>query len=226
MRDMALRTKDLMTTLPNTGEFVFEPNTPDSFFDTPFTNSIGAIYMNRLQFLDDFASNMIILRNISQKELERQPLSSNEVYFVQSLIENPSGYSNARTFSGWYPSLFFKNSREAHSGEYSSSDFWDGLVADVHTDPTDIIIGDPGCILHEGVGTVHLLMIVVNWGTNDACVYAGPVMSHYEFQLGPDTRETDSQWKADLDNGIQPPQPDWTRSFLVPGTFTFPWGIY
>ena len=226
MREMALRTKDLMATLPKTGQFVFEPNDPYSGFDTPFTNSIGAIYTNRLQFLDNFATQMTTLRDISVKELGRQTLNSNEVFFIQDLIENPAGYSNARTFSGWYPGLFFKNSREAHSGEYSSSDFWDALVTDVQTDPTDVEVGDPGSILHEGVGNVNLLAIAVNWGLGDAAVYAGPVMSHYEFELGPTTRQTDSQWKTDLHNGIQPAQPDWTRSYLIPGTFTFPSGIY
>ena len=223
MRDMALRTKDLMATLPKTGQFVFEPN--DSG-DTAFTNSIGAIYTNRVQFLDNFAAQMTTLRDISVKELSRQPLNTNEIFFIQNLIENPSGYSNARTFSGWYPDIFFKNSREAHSGEYSSSDFWDALVTDVQTDPTDVVVGDLGSILHEGVGNIHLLVMAVNWGPNDAAVYAGPVMSHYEFELGPTTRETDSQWKSDLHNGIQPTQPDWTRGYLIPGTFTFPWLIY
>lgn len=223
MRDMALRTKDLMATLPKTGQFVFEPN--DSG-DTAFTNSIGAIYTNRVQFLDNFAAQMTTLRDISVKELSRQPLNTNEIFFIQNLIENPSGYSNARTFSGWYPGIFFKNSREAHSGEYSSSDFWDALVTDVQTDPTDVVVGDLGSILHEGVGNIHLLVMAVNWGPNDAAVYAGPVMSHYEFELGPTTRETDSQWKSDLRNGIQPMQPDWTRGYLIPGTFTFPWLIY
>ncbi len=223
MRDMALRTKELMATLPNTGEFVFEPNDGG---DKAFTNSIGTIYTNRLQFLDNFATQMTTLRNISAKELSRQPLTSNEVFFIQSLIENPWQYGSVRSYSGWYPRLFFKNSRATHSGMYSTSDLWDALVTDVQTDPTDPVVGDPGCVLHEGVGNIQLLAIAVNWGTNDAAVYAGPVMSHYEFELGPALRETDAQWKTDLHNGVQPAQPDWTRSYRVPGTFTFPWGIY
>ena len=76
------------------------------------------------------------------------------------------------------------------------------------------------------MGTVHLLMLAVNYGPGDAAVYAGPVMSHYEFELGPTTRKTDSEWKSELRAGIQPSQPDWTRSYLVPGSFTFPWWIY
>ncbi len=226
MRDMALRTRDLMAPLPNTGEFVFEPNDPNSGYDTPFTNSIGSIYTNRLQFLDNFAAEMTTLRDISAKELSRQPLTSNEVFFIQSTIENPWQYGSVRSYSGWYPSLYYQNARALHSGMYSSSDMYDALVTDVHTDPTDVIVGDPGSILHEGVGTVYLLMMAVNWGPNDACVYAGPVMSHYEFELGPSTRETDTQWKSDIRAGIQPDQPDWTRSYLVPGTFTFPAGVY
>jgi len=228
MSDMALRTKDLMATLPTgqfptPSQFVFEPNDPG---DSPFTNSILAIYTNRVGFLTNFANQMITLRDISIKELNRQPLNTNEVLFIQNLIENPVGYHNARTFNGWYPATYYKNSRAAHSGEYSNSDFWDALVTDVQTDPTDDVVGDPGSILHEGVGNVNLMVIAVNWGTNDAAVYAGPVMSHYEFELGPATRRTDSEWKADLRNGIQPAQPDWTRGYLVPGTFSFPYDIY
>ena len=222
MSDMALRTKDLMAILPKTGQFVFEPNQPG---DTAFTNSIGDIYTNRLQFLDNFATQMTTLRDISAKELSRQPLTSDEVFFIQNLIENPYNYGGARTFSGWYPQIFYYNAR-AQRSLLPPSDMWDALVTDVQTDPTDVVVGDPGCILHEGMGNINLLVIAVNWGTNDAAVYAGPVMSHYEFELGPATRETDSQWKTDARAGNLPPQPDWTGSYLVPGTFAFPPGIY
>jgi hypothetical protein len=222
MKTMALRTKDLVATLPNYGDFVFEPNGPG---DTAFTNSIGTIFTNRLEFLDTFATVMTTLAEISNKELSHQALSSNETFFLQSLIENPSQYGSVRSYSGWYPSLFYYNAR-ARRSLISESDMWDPLVTDVHTDPTDLFVGDPGCILHEGVGNIHLVMIAVNSGSGDTAVYAGPVMSHYEFELGPATRETDSQWKSDLRSGIQPPQPDWTLGYLVPGSFVYPWWIY
>jgi len=222
MKAMALRTKDLVATLPKTGQFVFEPN---DAADTAFTNSIGAIYTNRLQFLDNFAAQMTTLRDISAKELSRQILTSNETFFIQSLIENPFQYGSVRSYSGWYPQIFYYNAR-AQRSLISPCDMWDALVTDVQTDPTDVVVGDPGSILHEGVGNINLLMIAVNWGPNDSAVYAGPVMSHYEFELGPTTRETDSQWKTDARAGNLPPQPDWTYSYLIPGTFTFPSGIY
>jgi len=222
MRDMALRTKELVATLPNSGQFVFEPNVST---EPAFTTSISAIYTNRLQFLDNFATRMTTLRDISVKELSRQPLTSDETFFVQSLVENPWLYSGVRTYSGWYPRLFYYNAR-AQRSLISPCDAWDALVTDVHTDPTDIDVGDPGSILHEGVGNVDLLMVAVNCVPGDTAVYAGPVMSHYEFELGPSTRKNDSEWKSELRAGNKPPQPDWTRSYLVPGTFTFPWWVF
>ena len=166
-----------------------------------------------------------MLAGISAKELSRQALSSNETYYIQSLIENPNGYSNIRQYSGWYPKLFFLNTRALNS-VISPYDSWDALVTDVHTDPTEPLVGDPGSILHEAVGNIALLMVAVNWGPGDAAVYAGPVMTHYEFELGPTTRQTDSQWKTELRAGTYPPQPPWTQGYLVPGVVTIPWDIY
>jgi hypothetical protein len=222
MKAMALRTKDLVSTLPTTGQYVFEPN---DAYDTPFTNSIGSIYTNRLQFLDYFAAQMDTLSTISGKELNRQTLSSNETFFIQSLIENPEQYDSVRSYSGWYPQTFYYNAR-AQRSLISPCDMWDAQVTDVQTDPTDPVVGDPGCELHEGMGNIDLLMIAVNWGPGDSAVYAGPVMSHYEFQRGPTIRETDSQWQIDLRAGTVPTQSDWTRGYLVPGLFTFPWWVY
>jgi hypothetical protein len=48
-------------------------------------------------------------------------------------------------------------------------------------------------------------------------VFAGPVLSHYEFEVSGVARKSDSQWKQDLQAGKAPPRPEWTRSYLVPG---------
>jgi hypothetical protein len=47
-------------------------------------------------------------------------------------------------------------------------------------------------------------------------MYAGPVMSHYEFETAFPVRKTDSEWEADLGAGRIPPPPPWTSSYLVP----------
>ncbi|MBP7826763.1 MAG: DUF3160 domain-containing protein, partial [Verrucomicrobia bacterium] len=102
------------------------------------------------------------------------------------------------------------------SGDNEGSDYWDALVTDVHTDPPDQLTPDPGSILHEGIGNVQMLWIAVDCGPDDRAVYAGPVLSHYEFELRPTTRLTDAEWKDRVRAGLLPPQPEWTRSYLVP----------
>ncbi len=217
MRGMALRTRDLAATMTRSGTVVFEPTYYDPWGgNPPITNSMGAIWTNRVQFLERFAETMSTLQGISEKELARQPLAPSETAFLQGLVEDLSvSYTGVRTYSGWFPGLFYLNTRAQHS-YYWAGDPWDALVTDVHTDPEDPDVGDPGSILHEGVGNVHLKLIAVDCGPGDRAVYAGPVFSHYEFHCGPTTRMTDSEWKAKVTARDLPPQPDWTRCYLVP----------
>jgi hypothetical protein len=77
--------------------------------------------------------------------------------------------------------------------------------------------GDPGCVLHQGVGSVDLLMIAIENGT-DRVMYAGPVLSHYEFETPVNARMSDSEWRKDAIAGKLPPRPEWTKGYLVPGT--------
>jgi hypothetical protein len=226
MRDLALRTKALLSMIPyDYSDFQFEPN---PLYDSGgFQYSMLLMWDNRIKCLDGFASAMTNLQQISESELAGLPLTSNQVYFIKGIVENPAGYLGSRSYSGWYPGLFYRNGRAIHSPDFAC-DRWDPVVTDVHTDPAAPIVSDPGSILHEGVGNVHLLMLVVDCGQggDDAAVYAGPVLSHYEFELGPTTRRTDDDWKAQARSSNFPPQPDWTRSFLVPGPYLVPSSIF
>lgn len=47
-------------------------------------------------------------------------------------------------------------------------------------------------------------------------VYAGPVLSHYEFEMPGVSRLSDSEWLNGIKIGKIPPRPDWTKSYLVP----------
>jgi len=69
-------------------------------------------------------------------------------------------------------------------------------------------------------------MIAVDCGLGTTAVYACPVQSHYEFELGPKTRATDSQRKSEVRAGTLPTQPDWTRGYLVPGPYSVPSWIH
>jgi hypothetical protein len=104
-------------------------------------------------------------------------------------------------------------------GKWEGSDVWDALVTDVHTDVPELMVGDPGCVLHQAVGNVNMAFIAVDCGAERPKMYAGPVLSHFEFETPPTTRKTDSQWKSELQEGKTPPSPPWTASFLAPGSY-------
>ena len=221
--EMALAAKSVMATLPTNGVFDYWHEDPDG---NPYIVSVSAatMYANRLALLDRFVTNVDTLRSISEKELSRTPFSATDNLFIQRMVE--FDYVGGRTYSGWYCNLFYQPGSEyvppdyrsgsVDSGDEKGSDYWDALVTTVHTDSPDGLVGDPGSILHEAVGNVHLMMIAVDNGPGDLAVYAGPVLSHYEFELGPTTRLTDEQWKPQVSNNTLPPAPDWTRPYLVP----------
>jgi hypothetical protein len=184
------------------------------------TYDLGAIKGGQIACFANFAAQLATLQSIAAKELAQQPLTQAETDFLKDVVEQHAYYGGIsggpRTFSGWYPSLFYRNAFQSRSYvSREGSDMWDAMVADVHTDPPDPIVGDPGAVIHEGIGNVHLLMIAVDNGP-DRMVYAGPVLSHYEFEVPGTTRMSDATWKSNLQAGQKPPSPDWTKSYLVP----------
>lgn len=219
MKEMAQHTRVLLENLPSSGTVYLD----NLRYDGGDWVSLERIHLNRLSFLDGFAHVMSTLQGIAEKELAREPFSADENLFLEGLISSPFEYAGIRDFSGWYPTLFYANVRQGDSvgpdfpwQSGGGPDLADALVTDVHTDTLDTLHGDPGSVLHQGVGNVNLLMIAVDCGPGDLAVYAGPVLSHYEFEMEPDTRMTDSEWKAKVTAGDLPPQPEWTESYLVP----------
>ncbi len=188
------------------------------------TYNLAVVQSNQLAFLTNFAAQASTLEAISEKELTQQPLTIEETAFLKNIIELVSAYSNYRQYDGWYPRLFYENAFFGSTWQQHPSDLWDPMVADVHTDaPDPLFSGDPGAVIHEGVANVNLLLIAVDNGP-DRMVYAGPVLSHYEFEVPGVNRMTDAAWKTNVLNGLKPPSPEWTRSYLVPGTITIPPG--
>ena len=175
---------------------------------TPFPVSFRNIQQKQTQFFKTFAQQLTILKGIAVKELAQQELTEQETQFLRRIVEITEQGSGDATYSGWYPSLFYKQPKDSAE--------WDAIVADVHTDVPAEIVGDPGSVLHQGVGNVDLLMIAVDNG-QDKMVYAGPVLSHYEFEMPGVSRKSDSEWQQDISNGNHPSRPDWTKSYLVPG---------
>jgi len=173
---------------------------------TPFPQDVKNLQQRQSSFLNNFAQQLGMLKRISEKELAQEELTETETQFLKNIVEIETNYVGVKRYSGWYPRLFYK--------EPEDSDKWDAIVADVHTNVPASMVGDPGSVLHQGVGNVDLMMIAVDNG-EDKMVYAGPMLSHYEFEMPGVSRKSDSEWQADIQQGNVPPRPDWTTDYLV-----------
>ena len=147
-----------------------------------------------------------MLKAIADKQLNQKELAPEEITVLKDIVEIRGGSGGPR-YNGWYPKLFYKEAKDC--GKY------DAIVADVHTDVPDDNVGDPGCVLHQGVGGVDVMLIAIDNG-KDRTVYAGPTLSHYEFEMPGTTRKSDAEWKVGLIEGKAPPRPEWTKGYLVP----------
>lgn len=224
MADMAQLTAGVISNLPLSGT-VSVPSREEGQQGYLVSYDLAQVKQKQITCLTNFAAKMRILKSISDKELAQQPLSQTETDFFKNTVERIEAYaSGLRSYTGWYPVLFYKNIfADLAFGQNQGSDLWDAIVTDVHTDVPDDQSGDPGAVIHEGIGHVHLLMIAVDNGP-DRMVYAGPVLSHYEFAIPGMARMNDDEWKTNLKNGKKPASPSWTESYLVPANYTLPNG--
>lgn len=178
---------------------------------TPFPDAVKATQAKQVKFLRDFALRMGQLRGISEKQLAQKELTEAETKLlrdVMQITQVPMGCYSEPRYDGWYPQLFYSGTKDCIK--------WDALVADVHTDVPAPPIGDPGSVLHQGVGNIDMMMVAIDNG-KDRVLYLGPTFSHYEFETPNAQRKTDKEWKADLLEGKIPPRPDHTRGYLIPG---------
>ena len=166
----------------------------------------------RLRTLKNFATATAMLRTIAEKQLAQTALNDEETKFLQEIVVR-NHLCGAPPIGGWYPQLF--SDRSSRPGQ-DDAQKWVALVTDVHTDPPDPIVSDPGCVLHQGVGNVDLVVVAIDNGP-DRVVYAGPVFSHYEFQTSADVRLTNGDWQARLREGQAPTRNEWTKVYSVPG---------
>jgi hypothetical protein len=188
----------------------------------PIDYDLATVQSNQVAHLSNFAAQMATLQDIAERELAQQPLTPAETNLLGNLIELTTTYISDRPqFNGWYPGLFYKSvyyqnvQTVGMFDQEEGSDMWDAMVADVATDLPDDIVGDPGAVLHEATGNANLMLIAVENGP-DRMAYAGPVLSHYEFEVPGLDRLTDAGWQASLSAGTNPPPPEWTASYLVP----------
>jgi hypothetical protein len=201
---MATRAADLIEKTPFPDRAVEKRITPQQGQRVP----LKGVQARQAAFFRNFAKQIAVLKGIAEKELAQQELTKDETEFLKKVVEIEHRGSGGPRYNGWYFGLFYKGPTDA--------DKWDALVADVHTDVPDRNVGDPGCVLTQGVGCVDLLLIAIDTG-KDRMVYGGPVLSHYEFEMPGVSRKSDSEWRKEIRDGKLPPRPSWTKGYLVPG---------
>jgi hypothetical protein len=198
------------------------------------TIDLAALQSRQLAFLTNFSSRMALLQDMAERELAQQPFTSEQTNMVTDLVERRVDYDGVRLWTGWYPAIYYRNTfNGARDSDHvpwpngfpmaAECDIRDVMVADVHTDQPDAVVGDPGAVIHEGIGNINMMLIAVDNGP-DRMVYAGPVLSHYEFETPGSQRLNDSQWKSLHESSSKPAPPPWTESYLVPGSIQVPTG--
>ncbi len=226
LKEMATRTANLLQSLPMQGTATVIPSGGLIRIGPPAATaySLAAMQERQVAHLQYFAAIVARLENLAAKELANECFTEDEEQFATREVVQFEGGSGPPRYSGWYPNLFYRTlSWDFYyfDSMYGSAAY-DALVADVHTDVPCGDCGDPGSVLHQGVGRVNLLMIAIERGS-DRFICAGPVSSHYEFEvIGEPRRLSDEEWRSVLEKevpatsieGIQPPA--WTRSYLVP----------
>ena len=196
-------------------------------FTNTTTLDLAVVKSNQLQFLARFSTNLGTLRLLSEKELAQQPFSPDEETFLLDLVEVQKSYEGVKSYRGWYPRLFYggnegfdgftqivrRENRQWLSDHDASKSA--AIVADIVTAPPDLVVGDPGAVLHQAIGKIHFMLVAIDNGP-DKMVYGAPVYSHYEFHSDGVTRLNDTEWESKTLSNDIPPSPTWTRDWLVP----------
>jgi Protein of unknown function (DUF3160) len=139
---------------------------------------------------------------ISTKELNKEPLSQEEIDFVkQSVWMCGSGGP-----MGWYEDTLHSITNRASAVSILEAPG----IADVATFPP----GDldyPPQILHVGVGKVNALVVLFPKTDGTLVAAVGPVFTYYEFALEGTTRLNDNEWKQMLTwNNRSEYLPEWS----------------
>ena len=181
-----------------------------------------------IRYFEGFADTCETLSEIVRKQNQREEITSSEDRFLKDMVEIMVDYVGQKTYSGWYPKLYYIAPDPLIDPSFTfdgipaqhPSDIWDPVVTDVHTNFPSGPDGDPGTILHQGVGNTAMLFVSVKCAENR--MYAGPVSTYYEFTSGPGKfdRMTDEEWKEKLKNEQQPEAPEWSQAHRLKGKAT------
>ena len=171
--------------------------------------------------LENFSNQCLTLKEIAEGQFTGTPRTTEQTEFLKSIVEDVwELYGGDRQYSGWFGPMYYVSGLQ-EGGDTDLIDhpsaLWNPVVVDVHTDSEDILCtGDPGGVLHEGVGYTQFMLVAVKHPDGSTCTYGGPVFNHHEFWTDdPGTRWDNAQWEQELGSGNVPAQADWKKSFRV-----------
>lgn len=158
-----------------------------------------------IDYFERMAAVMDTLTKVAEKELRHEPLDSGEISFLQNVLYD--NHTNCvPVFTGWYPRLFYASSQVCGDPDL--------VIADVHTQPTDLAGNPVGHVMHAGTGPFNLAIIIAEAHNGAPTAFIGPVMSYYEHVTTNFKRLTDEEWLQLYDD---PPsfRPAWTNVYLA-----------
>lgn len=149
--------------------------------------------------LENLIEELTFLKNIAERELAGEPITDDDYWHMLywgGVLEQFTLAAADTEGEGNRPSL----------GDQKAA-----LVADVATGTTDLV---NLVVLEEAIGQptpIYVILPDSPWR-----IAVGAVFTYYEFTVPPDQRMTDEAWQAQVEAGSNPPQPDWTRTFIAP----------
>ncbi|MHA1909457.1 MAG: DUF3160 domain-containing protein [Candidatus Thorarchaeota archaeon] len=141
------------------------------------------------RLLDRFTrlhSVLLLLRDISVKELTSTPLDEDEIAIIKGMGSTL---------------------RYLERGDDEDIDRA-AVVTDVHTDPNTF------SVLQEATGDPMVIIVAVPYPNGSVYLTRGAMYSYYEFTHPMNDRLTDEAWWDILDSGATPAMPDWESALI------------
>jgi hypothetical protein len=148
--------------------------------------------------LDNLVSELKFLQDISERELNGGTFTDEEYWHIQY-------------WGGTLEQFTLKAADTTGDMSRDLSDQKAALVADVATGTNDL---QTLVALEEAVGQPTRIYVILP--DSPWRIALGAVYSYYEFSVPAASRMTDEQWQAQVENGTNPPQPEWTQMFITP----------
>jgi hypothetical protein len=166
--------------------------------------------LNVVPFFDHFIETSSKLATLAEKEMQGIEMSEADLEFLNQTVDmHGDSYPGFRTYSGWYPKLYWLPGWDLQAQNIFVEDpsgISEPIVADVHTD------AENGLALEVGVAHPGLMIVAID-NAGDIAVYGGPASSFYTFNVDLQSRMTDEEWFELVEKKELPPKPDFATSY-------------